>query len=309
MGRQVKAKTVADALSAIAKTFQLAGKSSPIHQAHETYTTPVARLMEGYRRQDPPPVPQLAVPLSVPELLVKLGTTSLNPHTQAVGDLANIAFYYLLRVGEYTKPRTITHNGITKSATRTKQFKVSDIGFFKDGKKLPRTSNIDKLLQADACTLKITNQKNGRMGQTIHHEANKLLTCPVKACARRVHHIISHGGSTDNYICDVKISQKSTKWTQITPQDMLQALRKAVKALELHKGGLDPDLIGVHSLRAGGAMALKLHGANDTTIMKAGRWTSLTFLEYIHNQIAHLSKDLSKQMGTHINFINIAAIE
>ena len=56
-------------------------------------------------------------------------------------------------------------------------------------------------------------------------------------------------------------------------------------------------------------MAMKLNGASDTTIMKQGRWRSLTFLQYIHNQIAHLSKDLSAQMSTNLPFQNIAAIE
>ena len=39
-------------------------------------------------------------------------------------------------------------------------------------------------------------------------------------------------------------------------------------------------------------MALKLTGADDTTIIKLGRWSGLTFLQYIHNQIAHLSANL-----------------
>jgi hypothetical protein len=56
-------------------------------------------------------------------------------------------------------------------------------------------------------------------------------------------------------------------------------------------------------------MALKLMGETDTTIKKMGRWSSLTFLEYIHNQIAHLSHDLAKKMSTHLSFTNIAAIE
>lgn len=81
---------------------------------------------------------------------------------------------------------------------------------------------------------------------------------------------------------------------------MLQSIRKAVKELNLDKGGIGPDLIGVHSLQAGGAMALKLHGASDTTII--GCWTSLTFLKYIHNQIAYISKDLSTKMGSHVKF-------
>ena len=146
------------------------------------------------------------------------------------------------------------------------------------------------------------------MGQTIHHKANNLPTCPVKACARRVHHILQNQGTTNNYICDVKL-EKGNNWYQITPNDMITSIRNSVDSLNLAEQGIAPDLIGVHSLQAGGAMALELHGESDTTIMKAGRWTSLTILEYIHNQIAHLSKDLSKQMGTHIRFQNIAAIE
>ena len=90
---------------------------------------------------------------------------------------------------------------------------------------------------------------------------------------------------------------------------MLQAIRTAVKHLNLHKQGIDPDLVGVHSLRAGGAMALRLNGADDTTIMKMGRWTSLTFLQYLHNQIDHFSAGLSEKMSTKLSYTNIASIE
>jgi hypothetical protein len=68
-------------------------------------------------------------------------------------------------------------------------------------------------------------------------------------------------------------------------------------------------LVGAHSLQAGGAMALKLHGFSDTTIMKMGRWTSLTFLQYIHMQIAHLAKDISEKMSMPLPFLNIAAVD
>ena len=86
-------------------------------------------------------------------------------------------------------------------------------------------------------------------------------------------------------------------------------VRESAKDLKLQEVAIDPDLLGSHSLRAGGAMSLKLHGFDDTTIMKMGRWTSLTFLQYIHNQIAHLSKDVSRKMSQPLPFLNIAAIE
>ena len=266
--------------------------------------------MEGFKRQDPPSIPQLAVPVKVPQQCRRAGALTNCPRQHAIGDLALIAFYYLLQVGEYTKPKWVkTPNG-QKRATRTSQFKIKDIGFFKNHKILPRHSPLAVLITADSCTLKITNQKNGRMGQTIHHEAitNKL-DCPIRAIARRVHHVLSNGGSNDNYICDVKQPSQPQTWYQITSADMRTQLRKAVSTLKLHLAGIDPDLVGVHSLRAGGAMALKLTGADDVTIMKIGRWTSLTFLQYIHNQIAHLSADLAQNMSTELNFTNIAAIE
>ena len=76
-------------------------------------------------------------------------------------------YYYLLRSGEYTKPRKVKRNGIMVRGTRTVQFKVKDVGLWKDGKILPRRSSLSDLLQADAATMKITNQKNGQTGQTL----------------------------------------------------------------------------------------------------------------------------------------------
>jgi hypothetical protein len=45
------------------------------------------------------------------------------------------------------------------------------VGYFKDGKVLEQTSPLDILLTSDAATIKISNQKNGRMGKTIHQKA------------------------------------------------------------------------------------------------------------------------------------------
>ena len=81
------------------------------------------------------------------------------------------------------------------------------------------------------------------------------------------------------------------------------------KALNLQKQVIDLDLLGSHSLHARGDMALKLHGAENTTIENMWQWTSLTFLQYIHNQIAHLYKDMSKTMSMPLPFLNIADIE
>ena len=147
------------------------------------------------------------------------------------------------------------------------------------------------------------------MGTTIHQMALKGTdTCPVKALAARVHHILSNGGQEDFCICDFLDTSDNT-WKHINSQFLIKHIRKTITELDLSKNGIDPDLVGVHSLRAGGAMAMKLHGFSDTEIMKHGRWQSLTFLMYIHNQIAHLSVNISEKMNTPLPFLNIACIE
>ena len=89
---------------------------------------------------------------------------------------------------------------------------------------------------------------------------------------------------------------------------MIQLVRKVAKALKFHEAGIYIDLIGNHSLRVGGAMSLKILGNLDTLIMKIGRWSGLNLLQYIHNQIAHLSKNIASEMSTRLPFLNIASI-
>ena len=88
--------------------------------------------------------------------------------------------------------------------------------------------------------------------------------------------------------------------------DVVAAVRSAVIALNLSASGFSPDMVGSHSLRSGGAMAMKLNGIDRDTIRKIGRWSSDTFLMYIHEQIAHLSSGVSRAMANPVPFINIA---
>ena len=66
------------------------------------------------------------------------------------------------------------------------------------------------------------------------------------------------------------------------------------------------DCVSSHSLRAGGAMAMKLSSASDSTIMRIGRWTSLTYLTYIHSQIGALAKGVAWKMSQCFHFQNVS---
>ena len=87
----------------------------------------------------------------------------------------------------------------------------------------------------------------------------------------------------------------------------IAAVRATAKNIKLNLQAIDPDLVGSHYLRAGGDMALKLNGYDDTTIMKMACWTSLTF-QYVNNQISCLLKDISQKNSMPLPFVNVAEI-
>ena len=58
---------------------------------------------------------------------------------------------------------------------------------------------------------------------------------------------------------------------------MIVVVCTVTKQLELHHQGIDPDLVGSHLLRAGGAIKLKLHGYDDTTMKNLAGGPALPF--------------------------------
>eukprot|EP00985_Skeletonema_marinoi_P013898 scaffold6992_cov241-Skeletonema_marinoi.AAC.1 len=135
--------------------------------------------MDGWRKEDPPTEKKLPVEADVPEFLADMGRQAqATPLQQAVGDLALIAFYYLLRIGEYTgKP--------SKNDTKqTEQFKLQDVTFFRRDsqgmlRQLPRNAPASMIMEATSATLKLDNQKNGRKAVCIHQHANgECFKCP-----------------------------------------------------------------------------------------------------------------------------------
>lgn len=100
---------------------------------------------------------------------------------------------------------------------------------------MTKTSDIKTMLETDAATLKISNQKNCRMGQTIHQEATKDPSkCSATALAKWVQHILAHGSTEDNLLCDYFDHDKK-KWMSVTPKDMITKVRRCVKVLGLDK--------------------------------------------------------------------------
>jgi hypothetical protein len=149
--------------------------------------------------------------------------------------------------------------------TRTEQFRVQDVTFWHNGLVLPNTSPLAQLLLAESVTLYLDNQKNGQRGATVHHTACPTWLCPVKALARRVASLVSQGCVPATPLSRVGPG------IHVIAKNINALINRAALETNLIAQGYDLKRVGSHSLRASGAMALKLQGVDDSLIMKIGR--------------------------------------
>jgi hypothetical protein len=119
---------------AVGQTIALACNENPTKISGSEKFLPALQIMlNGYTKADPPTQKKLPVEADVPKLLVEMGYGKTGSTlAQAVGDLALIAFYYLLRIGEYTVK--CQRDRAQWARKQTVQFKVADITFFKTDK-------------------------------------------------------------------------------------------------------------------------------------------------------------------------------
>ncbi len=125
-GKRVQASTVIGALTSVGKEIALACGENPTKLAWSNKCLPrLQQMYDGWRKEDQATTKQLPIEADVPELLADRGRrASATERDRAVRNLILIAFYYLLRIGEYTI------KGTRNETKQTVQFKQEDITFF-----------------------------------------------------------------------------------------------------------------------------------------------------------------------------------
>ncbi len=239
----VKVQSVKRALRHVAQKFVLDGRPDPRKSspAQQSLDLPISRLIKSYWDSNPLPEPKLALPISTITAIAK--NYRWSPHLEAVADLVTIAFFYLLRVGEYTSP----------SSPRDKQtipLRLCDVKLWRRGTLLPHTASLATLLSTDSATICIANTKNGTKGAVVHHEAFGGPICPVAALARRIANIQQdpRTGTIDT------VYHKSGCTSKVSDHDIGIAMRWGATYDGLLLKGYTLNRISSHSLRAGGAM-------------------------------------------------------
>ena len=157
-------------------------------------------------------------------------------------------------------------------------------------------------MRATAATLRLSSQKNGIRVVLIHPSAMKGKFCPVKALVRRYVNLRDNKAAKDDIISSF---YDHVGVGHVTDSDIRKSLRRVVVVLGLAKNGIIEARIGLHLLRSGGAMALNFAGAKRDRIKKFGRWSSDTFLLYIHDQITEYSEGWTEKMAVPRSYFNL----
>jgi len=271
-GQPVQSRTVENALRSVGQTLALLGAPDPCLNTLGTMDFRLSRLLRGFTAADPAPNRVRPIPLKILRTAMDMATTLPDPGAQATADMACIAFFFLLRPGEYTA-----------RANSTVPFKLGDIQLLHDDRILSwQTLSEPDLLTANYVTYTFRTQKNGVRGEALGQGASgHHLCCPVRSSIRRLLHHRQHLSPLDTPLAayyDIHQHRQG-----VLSADITASLRMATAAVG-HTMGFAPGDISACSLRASGAMALLCADVDPDMIRLLGRWKSDTMFHYLFVQ-------------------------
>ncbi len=238
-------------------------------------------LIKSWKSSDPAPLCVKPIPIQVIRrvaTLLQLSSVSDSLY-QATTDMIILAFFFLLRLGEYT------NNDNTP-------FCLKDVQLFIGPWCLNlQTSFTAKLTQACFGSLTFTDQKNGVRGKVIGQASTgNSFVCLVKALVRCVLYLWSQNAPPTT-----TLSRVFNTPAQVSPSVLTATLRNCVQHLSPKLGFL-PSEVSSWSLWATGVTALLLAQVDTDVIHLIDRWRSDKMLCYLHVQTYPLMRNYSRLM-------------
>jgi hypothetical protein len=284
--RPVRSRTVEEAVRQVAQAFSRVGSVDPRLNSFGDLDFRLRALFRAWHKADPPPTRVKPLPLSVIRQAYALAFTQ-PPASRlaATGDCLVLAYYFLLRPGEYSGcPRTVADD----------LFRLQDVGLSIGHRRLdPIHCPLNDLLAASFGSVTFTSQKNGVRGETIGHGRSGHPTlCPVHALVRRVQQLRLDGATPVTPLNAYKTPDGT--WQYVLPADVTALLRSAV-ALLPHTDLAARDFTA-RCTRAGGAMALLCGGIGADRIRLIGRWRSDEIYRYLHVQAQPVMAEVAATM-------------
>lgn len=282
----------------MAQTLTLLGTPDPRLDETGQLDTRLSNLLKYYSKADPPPARLQPMPLG----LIKAATTRI-PLTSpvpisAARDLTIIAFFFLMRPGEYCTVNEGSH-----------PFQVHDVILWMGQQRLDHQHDEPSLLEAaTSCQLTFTTQKNAVRGERVGHAASgDPIFCPVKAIVRRILHLRQNQALPTAPIHRYYLSLRTTY--RDVPSTAIARLLKLGRDFTPQYQNFPDAHLKPRSLRASGAMALMAAGVDSNILRLLGRWKSDAMLRYLHSQVLPITHRLSHRMLQHGDFQHIQGMD
>jgi hypothetical protein len=261
------------------------GAKDPRKDYHGKTDFRLARQLRNYKINDKPPTRVKPVPITLVLYILRLafsGPTS--DYMRIVARIICIAFYFLLRPGEYTGTKT-----------DDQPFLIQDITLHLGTRPLDSyEAPIEQIKAATAVTYTFTTQKNANRNEQVSHGRSKHVhCCPVKTTIDMI--LYHRKMKTPKNKPLASYYNDKNKLIPIAAADITERLRFAARA-NFHLTGIADKDISARSLRAGGAMALMCGNIDFDIIKLLGRWQSDAMLRYLHVQAQPVTQQLAVKM-------------
>jgi hypothetical protein len=257
-GNPVQAGTVAEAITFVAALHKMAGLPDPrLIVGSHTMDPRISRLVQSYKKADPSPDRVQPIPLNVLHQACSIASLAADSTSMAAADLMWMAFFFLLRDGEYTMNAKDAH-----------PFTLADVRLWVGPLQIdPLTASMELLRSATFAALVFTDQKNAVQGEVVGHGCSgHPRACPVKAIVRRIEHLREHGAPPSTPLATIGQNLRPLPAKAITT-----LLRQGAVAYTAATNNPSPP-IQLEALRATGATALLGHDVQSTEIKLIGRW-------------------------------------
>ena len=278
-GNPVRSRAAEDYVRHIGQTFLHVGANDPRLNSAHTIDFRLQRTLKAWKLSDPAPDRVKPIPIQVIRHIAFLAQSSPDPTLCATADMIIIAFFYLMRPGEYTD-------------NNKSPFRLEDVQLFIGDTRINLTTTpMEQVRQARFASLTFTNQKNGVRGEVIGLACSgDPYLCPVQAIIRRVLYLRQHTAPSNTPLARVFHTKNI-----VTASLLTTCIRDAVTHLGPSLGFLPSD-VSARCLRAAGATALLLAKVDPDVIRLIGRWRSDEMLCYLHVQAYPMMKDYARQM-------------
>jgi hypothetical protein len=281
-GNPVVARHAEDALRLVGQAFAAIGAGDPRHDPRTgRLDFRLARQQAGYKKTDRPTVRKLPIPKDVLKQAHQLAVLAGTAKEAAISDLIWMAFFFLLRPGEYC---WTTANG--------HPFVLDDVTFEVNARSYKATTTPLTLLPyATGVGLYFSQQKNGIKGEVITlTKSRDSDVCPVHVIANRIRHLHANHAPPNTPLF---IYYSLGVQFRISDRIITSWLRLASSTLGL------PSLPTAGALRTTGAQSLLNGGIPIFMIKLIGRWRSDEVFRYLHTSSTQLMQPFPEAMLHH----------